>query len=459
MPPSTATHVLPVRFDSMLGRREEVSVVRRLLQSSARVVTLTGSAGVGKSSVAIAAAGGMQRSVPGLWYVDLRDRGADVATSIAHELKADTGDDATAAIIAAISDEDVLLVLDNADDAVAETAAVVDALLVSCPGVRLIVTSREPLGSPGEALVAIGPFAHLGLSASSDAVRLFAERAAWGDAFFRVDDTTLPTVLRICERTHGVPLALELAAAQLQFMDLDTLGARITEQLDALEPAERTTRSLRDAVEDSWDRCLPAERRVWSDLTVLAPGWDLQLGEAMAGLSVSGPREATLVVKQLVRRSVIHRRRTDDGVRYELLPAIQEFGAARAENRDAARVRFLESMLARLHDAEDHWFSPAQPEILRRLRGDIPNIRHAVATAAALGRPDTAVELTTTACRQAWLIHGSADELGSWLDTALAAGRPSPRWESLGHALRSLVSMLTGRPQGTDADYRLALAA
>ncbi|MGO4533859.1 helix-turn-helix transcriptional regulator [Leifsonia sp. 2MCAF36] len=456
---STATHDLPVRFDSMIGRREEVSLVRRLLQTSARVVTLTGAPGVGKSSVAVAVAESMQRSVSGVWYVDLRNRDTAVATLVAHELKVDPGDDAVDAVVAAIADADVLLLLDNADAAVPEVSAFVDALLGSCAGARLVVTSREPLVSPAQALVALGPFAHTGLSASSDAVRLFGERAVSGDAFFAVDDTTLTEVLRVCEATRGVPLAIELAAAQLQFMDIQTLAGRIGEQLETLEPAEPTARSLRAAVVDSWERSLPAERQVWSDLSVLAPGWDLELGEAVAGRRASGQREATQVIKQLIRRSVIHRRRTDDGVRYELLPAIQEFGAAHAENLDEARLHFIVCMLVRLHDAEDNWFSGRQRDILRRLRADIPNIRNAVLTAAALGRADTAIEAVTTLWRQAWWIHGSGDELASWLDLSLQAGPVSPYWASLGHSLRSWVYGAMHKPLLAQAELSLAAAA
>ncbi|WP_431219759.1 ATP-binding protein [Leifsonia xyli] len=449
---------MPARFDPLIGRREEVSLIRRLLQSSARLVTVTGAAGVGKSRLAIAAAEGMSRSVSGVWYVDLRGNGTDVASAIAHELKVDPAADALTAVIAAIGHDDALLLLDDVDEAVAETSAVVGALLVACSGIRLIVTSREPLTSPAQALVAIGPFARRNLTRSSDAVRLFAERAASGDALFALDDETLPQVVRICEAAGGVPLAIELAAAQLQFMDAATLAGRMDDQLATLEPADPASRSLRAAVEDSWERCSPAERRVWSDLSLLAPGWDLDLGEAMARFSAGGHREASVAVKQLIRRSVVHRRRAGDGVRYELLPALREFGAERAQHPDEAGRHFVGCLLLRLHDAEDHWFGSRQPEILRRLRSDIPNIRRAVATAASLGDVDAAVELTVTAWRQAWVLHGSADELAAWLGIALASGRPTPFWGALGHALRAVVFALTDKP-GLAADELQAARA
>lgn len=443
----------------MIGRREEVSLVRRLLQTSTRLVTLTGTAGVGKSRLAAAVAESLLRSVSGVWYVDLRGRGGEVASAIAHELKVDPGEDAVGAVIAAIGDTDTLLLLDDADGAVEEASAVVDALLVACSGVRIIVTSREPLASSGQALVAVGPFLHRDLTATSDAVRLFAERAATGDARFTVDDTTLPQVVAICEATHGVPLAIELAAAQLQFMDAQTLARRMGDQLHALEPTGSESRSLRAAVEDSWRRCSPLERRVWSDLSVLAPGWDLELGEAMAGRAAGDAHAATTAVKQLVRRSVVHRRRAEGGVRYELLPAIREFGAEKLEHRREAEGHFLLCMLARLHDAEDDWFSDRQAEILRRLRGDIPNIRRAVKTAASHGEADRAVELTVTAWRQAWQIHGSADELGSWLTIALRSGTLSPYWAALGHGLRSVVYSQSGKPNLAEREQEEAVSA
>lgn len=456
---SSSAHGLPVRLDPMVGRREEVSLIRRLLQTSARLVTVTGGAGVGKSRVAIAAAEAMRRSVTGVWYVDLRGRGTDVATAVAQELKVDPGTGALRAIVTAIGTEETLLLLDDVDEAVAETSSVIDALLGSCPGVRAIVTSREPLTSPAQAVVNLGPFAHTELTGSSDAVRLFSDRATAGDAHFALDDETLPQVIAICTATRGVPLALELAAAQLQFMDAATLARRMGDQLETLEPAAGNSRSLRAAVEDSWERCSPVERRVWSDLSVLAAGWDLELGEAMAVLDVTDPKEATTVVKQLIRRSIVHRRRVDGGVRYELLPALREFGSEHARDPGRAEDHFVSCVLSRLHDAEDHWFSSAQHDILRRLKGDIPNIRRAVMTAASLGRTDQAIELTLTAWRQAWMIHGSGDELATWLGTALRSGKPSPFWAAQGHALGAAVFQLTGKPGLARAELATAIAA
>ncbi|MFP3467397.1 helix-turn-helix transcriptional regulator [Leifsonia sp. SIMBA_070] len=459
MPASHAAHVLPTRFAPLTGRREEIALARRLLQTSARVVTLTGGPGVGKSSVAAAAAIGLARCVSGIWYVDMHNRGPDVAMALAQELKIDPADRPLEAVLAAIGDGDALIVLDNVDEAIPSTSALLEGLLAGCPGARLIVTSREAPRSRAQALVAIPPFPSEQLTASSDAVRLFSTYAASGDASFVLDAGSLPDVLRICRATRGVPLAIELAAAQLQFMDARTLADRMDDQLEALEPADPTERSLRTAVADSWERCSPAERRVWTDLSVLAPGWDLPLGEAMAGFSVPGRPEAAMVLKQLLRRSIVHRRRTDAGVRYELLPAIQQFGAERLDDADGVRMHFANCMLLRLQDAEDHWFSDRQAEILSRLRGDIPNIRRAVVTAAGLGRADTAIGIVVTAWRQAWFIHGSGDELGTWLGIALDAGNPSPYWGTLGHALRSLVFSLTEKPLLAETEFQRAVSA
>ncbi|MGH1549883.1 helix-turn-helix transcriptional regulator [Leifsonia poae] len=454
-----STHGLPVRFDMLVGRREEASLIRRLLQSSTRLVTITGGAGVGKSRLAIAAAEGVARSVSGVWHVDLRERGIDVATAVAHQLKVPTEDDPEEAVTHALAGEDALLLLDDVDEVLASTSAFVDTVLAACPGVRFLVTSREPLASTAQTVVALDPFPAADLTTTSDAVRLLSDRASAADALFALDERTTAPILRICASTGGVPLALELAAAQLQFMDADTLARRMDEQLDALEPADAPQRSLRASVEDSWDRCSPAERRAWSDLAVLAPGWDLELGEAMALPGAGGPREARAVVRQLIRRSVVHRRRVEGGVRYELLPALREFGAERAEHTDEARRTFVAAMLSRLHDAEDHWFSSRQPTIARRLRGDIPNIRRAVATAAEDGRTDTAIEVAGTAWRQAWFIHGSADELATWLGIALDSGTPSPYWGSLGHALRAFVFSVTEKPGLAGKELRAAAAA
>ncbi|MEV8213774.1 LuxR C-terminal-related transcriptional regulator [Leifsonia sp. NPDC077715] len=454
-----STHGLPVRFDSLVGRREEVALIRRLLQSPTRLITITGGAGVGKSRLAVAVAEGLTRSVSGVWHVDVRESGTDVATAVAHRIKVPTEGDPLGAVVRALRKEDALLLLDDADEALPAISPFVDLVLAACPGVRFVATSREPLTSTAQTVVTLDPFRSEDLTATSDAVRLFVDRATAADALFSLDERTLPSVLRICASTGGVPLALELAAAQLQFMDAETLAHRMDDQLETLASAHSPTRSLRTSVQDSWNRCSHAERRVWSDLAVLAAGWDLELGEAMALPGAGGSREAREALRQLIRRSVVHRRRTEDGVRYELLPALREFGAEHAEHAGEARRTFVAAMLTRLHDAEDNWFSSRQPAITRRLRADVPNIRRAVATAAADGSTDDAIELASTASRQAWLIHGSADELTTWLGTALDSGEPSAYWGSVGHAWRAFVFSVTEKPGLARAELRAAAAA
>jgi non-specific serine/threonine protein kinase len=156
---------------------------------------------------------------------------------------------------------------------------------------------------------------------------------------------------------------------------------------------------------------------------------------------------------------VVHRRRVGDGVRYELLPAIREFGAEHQEHPAEAQRHFVACMIVRLHEAEDDWFSERQRDILLRLGGDLPNIRRAVTTAAALGDPDRCLETAVTAWRQAWMIHGSGDELARWLGRALDSGTPSPRWEALGRSLRAAVYSQTGKPGLARIELALALAA
>jgi non-specific serine/threonine protein kinase len=458
---SNGDHVLPVHLDAMIGRREETAVIRRLLQSSARLVTVTGGAGVGKSRLSVAAAEGLRRSLPGaIWYLDVGDRddGADVAAAIAHVMKVDPGPDALGALVDEIGDHETLLLVDNADGVVDGLSAVAHTLVTACAGCKMIVTSREPLDVPAQFLVRTEPFLHTGLTATSDAVRLFVDRARAGDAYFQVDDRTLPDIVAVCEATRGVPLAIELAAAQVQFMDVAALARRMGDQLDTLESGA-TGRSLRSAVSDSWNRSTPRERVLWSELSVLAPGWDLELGEAVASRRIPDSGDAAAVLKQLIRRSIVHRRNVDGAVRYELLPALREYGAEHLADRPATEAFFARCVIRRLRNAEEHWFSDEQPQILQRLRGDLPNVRRAVRTAAAAGDADHAVQAAFTAWRQAWLIHGSLDELSTLLGDALQSGEASPYWAATGHALRAAVFQQTAKPGLARAELDIAVAA
>ncbi|WP_285115572.1 LuxR C-terminal-related transcriptional regulator [Leifsonia sp. fls2-241-R2A-40a] len=471
---------LPSPFTSMVGRRAEVARIRQLLTSTARLVTVVGTGAVGKSRIAIEAAHSLRRSHrDDIWFVDLEGGSLDVTATLIHDLRIPADSPRLSALTDALAQRDMLIVMDNCDRSVAEVKTVAEAVLTACPGVRFLATSRQPLGSAAEVLLPIEPFPSAGLSESSAAVQLFIERARQHDATFEPNADDLEQIIDMCEILQGVPLSIELAAAQMQFMDLRHLDGRLHSQLDSLRSpsaaAPSRSDSLRHSVAYSWAQCSSEERDAWACLSVLAPGWDLPFAEAVLSKVLGAGVDATGLVFDLLRKSIVERRPADGGSRYAMLPALREFGAEHLIDDEIAHRAQAETVRARLEEIEDLWFSRRQDAILTGIRNDLPNVRMALRYASRQQDGELALTLCTTAYRQAWQTHGTFDEYDSWVAAALATPAKPGQLVVEALAVRSLTHALAGRhalaaadlhaarefdgPRSTSAEISLAIAA
>lgn len=329
-----ADHNLPAQTASLVGRDEQIVLVRRLLEEH-RLVSLTGAGGVGKTRLAIhVGASTASRYDDGVCFVELT-RVSDPATVpplIASTLGISTsGGSAPVAVLAeALRDRSMLLILDNFEHVV-EAAPAVGDLLAAAPRIRALVTSRERLLIAGE-MVADIPALDAGDSADetaeSDAVALFVDRARAHDPTFSPDAEELRDITAICRLVDGLPLAIELVAAQTRVLPVRTIRARLRSGLDTVTSDRRDRparhRSLRDTVAWSHRLLSPDQQRLFAWLAVFRGGRTLEAVTAVCG-DVVVPDPVTGVTA-LVDKSLLHRRTGDDGVvTFDMLELIHDF--------------------------------------------------------------------------------------------------------------------------------------
>ncbi|XVQ11341.1 BTAD domain-containing putative transcriptional regulator [Spirillospora sp. CA-255316] len=359
---------LPSPVNELIGRDGAVARVRALLGGS-RLVTLTGPGGVGKTRLAVEAAGGPVGDLPdGVRIVDLAALARDTPSAetricdlvaVALELREEAGTrtawDPLERLAEALRQKRLLLVLDNCEHLVVPLAGVVARLLRDAPGLRVLATSQEPLGVAGEVLQNVPPLDAPGPSAEPDpetllqfgAVRLFVARAAAAAPGFALDAGNAAAVAAICRRLDGIPLALELAATRVRVLGARELAARLDDRFRLLASGRRDApdrqRTLRAVIDWSWELLTEAERIVLRRLAVQVGGCALEAAEAVcAGDGVRGD-EVLDLLGRLVDRSLVVAAEGPDGPRYRLLESVAAYCAERmrevAGEFDAVRHR------------------------------------------------------------------------------------------------------------------------
>ncbi len=335
-PAEPATTALPAQLTSFVGREGDLRHVLDQLGRS-RLVTLTGPGGAGKTRLAVEAAAGA--SLPAV-FVELAPYpdGTDVAHAVLAALglrEAPLGQ-VTARIenkvmerlVDALTDRELLLVIDNCEHLIDAAAKLLARLLGASAALRVLATSREPLGITGEV---VSPVPRLAVpppgtspdrSLDFDAVRLFADRAQANDPEFAVDETTAGDVQHICAALDGLPLAIELAAARVRTLPVGEIATRLDDRFQLLSRGSRVAesrhRTLRGVVEWSWDLLDEDERRLGRRLTVFAGGTTLADAEAISGMADTADLLPSLVDRSLAERS---------GPRYRMLETIRAFFA------------------------------------------------------------------------------------------------------------------------------------
>ncbi|MEU9867592.1 BTAD domain-containing putative transcriptional regulator [Actinomadura sp. NPDC048021] len=450
-PPPRAAPRLPAALDELIGREDAVERGRALLAGH-RLVTLTGPGGVGKTRLAVEIASRSIADHPdGVWMVELTGPD-DVAGQVARTLglREESGG---APLAEALRGRRALLVLDNCEHVLEPVAELAGRLLADAPGLRVLATSREPLGIAGERLEAVPPLDLPGHETAPDAlressaVRLFVARAAAASPGFALDDGTAPWVAAICRRLDGVPLALELAATRVRALGARELAARLDDRFRVLAGGRRggptRQRTLRAVIDWSWELLTGPERVALRRLAVHAGGCTLDAAEAVGDTGVD-------VLARLVDRSLVVR--TEEG-RYRLLESVAAYALERlreAGEEDELRRRHVLHYTGLAEQAAQRLRGPEQGRWLKLLDEEAANLR------AALG-DGTGFRLVN-ALAWYWYLRGRFGEARRAFAGALSAdGQASPARTEAATWLTAF-TMLVGEGADSEELRQAALA-
>jgi predicted ATPase/DNA-binding SARP family transcriptional activator len=420
---------------SFVGREADVAAVRALI-GEGRLTTLIGPGGSGKTRLATETARTLLGDLPdGVWLVELAAIGADgdvaqaalAALGLRDALLGSAPSaDPVDRLITVIREREALLILDNCEHVIESAAAFADRVLGECRRLRILATSREPLGITGEALWATeplalpnaGPSAGSGASSgeieSSPAVRLLRDRAGAVRKDLGGDARTLSAMVRICRALDGMPLAIELAAARLRTMTIEQLANRLDDRFRLLTSGSRTAlprhRTLRAVVDWSWDLLTDAERMVLRRLSVFSGGASLEAAERVCAAPAVEQDEVLELLTSLAEKSLLVTEGDsapgDGALRYRMLGTIKEYAAdrlAEAGESDLARQAHLGYFTELAESAEPHLRRAEQLVWLARLEADHDNISAAMRGAIAAGQAQAAMRLAAAAGWYWWL--------------------------------------------------------
>ncbi len=425
---------LPVLLSAFVGRLDEIDEVHRLLDE-ARLVTLTGAGGAGKTRLALqAAAEVLDAARDGVWLVELasvRDASQVPAAVVAALEIRDADADAVELLVASLSAQRALIVFDNCEHLVEPCAKVIDAILRACPGVQVLATSREPLGLQGERVYRVPSMSLPDEDAltpsearSSDAVSLFIGRAKELGVAVPYDDALL--VASVCRRLDGIPLAIELAAARLTSLSVSELSERLDQRFRLLTGGTRSVmarqQTLQALVDWSYELLCPSEQTALQRLSVFAGPFELKAAEAVCALDRAEPVDDVVVVNlvhSLVEKSLVIAERTEGSTRYRLLETIRQYAAAELLRSEGdlgvleARDRHADYFLAVARAAAPKLSGPEVGEWIRRLELDAANLRAAIAHLVE-DRPLEVLELVAS-LERFFNLRAAVDVLGPTL--------------------------------------------
>ena len=464
-------HNLPTRLTSFIGRERELTELARLLIDT-RLVTLVGTPGVGKTRLSLESARGLLGTFSGgVWLVELAPLTESAlvpqAVATALGLAEQPGRPMTATLTEHLRGQRTLLLLDNCEHLIEACASLAEALLRTCPDLRVLATSREPLRIEGEttwgvaslaapvvALPLVSPDVVAGL-VRYPAARLFVERARAALPSFQLTDGNAASVARICSHLDGIPLALELAAVRVRSLTVEQIEARLDDRFRLLTagsrvelPRHQTLRALVD-----WSHALLSEPEqvLLRRLAVFSGGWTLEAAEAVCEDRVSRPGESMAgdgtsssppcdardilpdrvldLLSGLVDKSLVLADERSHAVRYQFLETIRAYAREKLEQASEGttlRDRHRDWFLSLAERAESGLEGVDQVAWLDRLEAEQDNLRAALAWRQTQPGETGAGLRLAGALAEFWEKRGYATEALGWLEAALVAGENMP---------------------------------
>jgi predicted ATPase/DNA-binding SARP family transcriptional activator len=430
---------LPISLTPLVGRRQEVAELSRRLPEN-RLVTLLGPGGVGKTRLAMELARAAEERGQGeIRWVELAPVSANlVAGAVAEAVGGREAEEGSLGpLFEALASRNVLLVLDNAEHVVVVVASLCTELLRSCRGLRILATSREPLGVPGEVVWPVPPLKVPGTErgsgelANCEAVELFVERARAAFPGFEFNDGNAEAVSRICQRLDGLPLAIELAVASLRMLPVEEAARNLDDDFKLLVGGPRTSparhQTLRAALDWSHHLLVADEKEILRRLSVFVGHFSL---EAASRVAVPGGDGAAAydVLRRLVDKSMVVAEVTGSQALFRLLATVREYARDQlhaAGEEDACRRAHLDWCVRRAGRAEPRLTGATQAVELERLETEVNDIRAALHFARDVGDAKAVLEVAS-ALGRFWYLHGHYREGREWLDWAVVACPSAP---------------------------------
>jgi diguanylate cyclase (GGDEF)-like protein len=428
---------LPALASRTIGRVREREELRDLV-SNHRVVTVAGMGGSGKTRIAVALGGELlDEFADGAWFADLSaiSEPSLVCSSIAGALGMHVPGDENgiAALAKALRRWDALLILDNCEHLVEPVAAIVAALVAECPGIRIVATSRAPLGVAGERTYRLPLLAlpaqeapTAAQAAEYDAVCLFVERAKGAKPSFELTDANAPAVVQVCRQVEGIALAIELVAPRLAVVTVERLAQRLVESFGIVSSARRTTQerhqTMRALIDWSHELLSEAERRLFRRLSTFAGGWTLETAAATCVDDRLDPFDLFDLHASLLDKSLVVDDASSASPRFRFLEPVREYAREMlddsGEGRDAA-LRHAECFAELAARADEDFYTTPSRDWFARVQSELGNYRAALAWCVTLGN---APELgASIAGSLSWYFYYSSPSEGvRWIDAALS---------------------------------------
>ena len=449
---------LPSELTSFVGRRRERDEIRKKL-TTARLVSLVGPGGVGKTRLATRTAADLGRGfADGAWLVELAEVRDGTLVSNAVVAALDLRDQAATTplqiVVSYLRDKQLLLVVDNCEHLLGPAAEVVAEVLRSAPNVRVITTSREPLQVAGEHVVPIPPLElpqrdgeeTLDQLRHNEAVTLFSERAAAASGAFELTGSNKGAVVALCRRLDGLPLAIELAAVRTRVLAVEQILDRLSDRFALLAGAGRAAlprhQTLRTTMDWSYDLLTVAEQALFRRLSVFAARFTLDDVESVCTSDDVEPTHALDVLSSLVDKSLVTRDDVKNLACYRLHESMREYAKLKLRDADEEEVledRCLEYYRTRCLRTADR----ARYQIIEWLGWaelEIDNIRAVLHQCLARGDFVRGLDIAASMTYY-WITHGTTESM-RWLDQLLASGEASPHTQVRALYLRGRLSVI-----------------
>ena len=456
---------LPVQLSTFIGRKREITKIKQLILAH-RLVTLTGAGGSGKTRLSLIAVQElMGKFEHGVWFVDLAslEDASLISDKIASTLGVHKGskEDALESLITYLSKRNLLLILDNCEHLVTACAEITESLLQKCPELQILTTSRELLGIPSEVTWVVPPLSLPNQVSSSksanqkngikqvqdsESVQLFVERASSKNPDFELTADNCESIAEICNRLDGMPLAIELAAAQARSLSVQEIAQRLDQRLQFLTSGSRNAplrqRTLMAAIDWSYALLTTKEQVMLQRLSIFAGGATLEAAESICSGEEIESAEVVETISHLVDKSLVTAKRHERGeTRYRLLETIREYALEKlTESQDKVNVqnKYLEYFVRFAEEGNRKIKSAEQIVWYAWLEDEYNNLHAALRWALESKNREAGLRLSTGLV-YFWFVHGHVMENVIWLEKFLGQKQNVPTvliaWALLNHGV------------------------